>query len=518
MARFKHTDKSQGLFLTVNLEKQLIPGTFEWTIDYLISKIDISVYEQNYNNDEKGADAYSPRILLKAILFCYSKGIISSRKIEKACKENIVAKALADDSEPDHDTIATFVSTNCKAAKDLFAQIILQCSELKLITGEMFAMDGCKLPSGASKEWSGTIADLTKKRDKLEKYIGKVLARHQEMDKDERARKIQKPFKKTMGDDRERRERSIERLEKKLERLNEFLEKAEPRAGVSGEEVQSNITDNESALIKGPHGYIQGYNGIAIADSGNQVIITAQAIGSGAESGCFPQMLDSLEENMKKATGKKEPLKNALVQGDTGYFSEENLQEAAKREINVLIPDQQFRQRDPHFAEKKSEKVGAKKKFTQSDFIYDKKKNCYLCPSVKVLEYKCDVTLRNNSGKKYRAKSVDCANCPLIEKCIIKRGGKKPARTLYVIDKKYEDNLSEKMREKIDDPAYRELYSRRMQIIEPVFSNITYCKGMDRFTLRTKEKVNTQWQLYCIVHNIGKCMNALAGKLGIRDN
>ena len=126
----------------------------------------------------------------------------------------------------------------------------------------MFAVDGCKLPSDASKEWSGTIAELTKKRDKLEKYIDKVLARHQDMDKDERAKKIQKPFKKTMGDDQERRERSIERLEKKLERLNEFLEKAEPRAGVSGEEVQSNITDNESALIKGPHGYIQGYNGI----------------------------------------------------------------------------------------------------------------------------------------------------------------------------------------------------------------------------------------------------------------
>jgi len=106
----------------------------------------------------------------------------------------------------------------------------------------------------------------------------------------------------------------------------------------------------------------------------------------------------------------------------------------------------------------------------------------------------------------------------LKDKCIRKRGGKNSARTLYVIDKKYEENLSEKMREKIDDPAYCELYSRRMQIIEPVFSNITYSKGMDRFTLRTKEKVNTQWQLYCIVHNIGKCMNALAVKMGFRDN
>jgi len=101
-----------------------------------------------------------------------------------------------------------------------------------------------------------------------------------------------------MGEDRERRERSVERLEKKLEKLNKFLKTAKPKKGTSGEEVQSNITDNESAKIKGPHGYIQGYNGIAIADSGSQIIISAEASGS-SESGNFPMMQFSSNENMK---------------------------------------------------------------------------------------------------------------------------------------------------------------------------------------------------------------------------
>ena len=104
--------------------------------------MDLLLFEQNYHNDEKGAAAYSPGILLKAILYCYSKGIISSRRIEKACKENITVKTLADDFEPDHDTIATFISSKSEAVKDLFSQVLLQCSELKLITGEMFAIDG----------------------------------------------------------------------------------------------------------------------------------------------------------------------------------------------------------------------------------------------------------------------------------------------------------------------------------------------------------------------------------------
>jgi transposase len=514
MARFKHTDNSQGLFLSVNLKEQLLPDTLEWTIDYLVDKMDLSLFERNYRNDEKGAAAYSPRILLKVIFYCYSKGIITSRRIEKTCRENIIAKALAEDSEPDHDTIASFISGNSDAVTDLFTQVLLQCAQLKLITGEMFATDGCKLPSNASKEWPGSIAELRKKRDKLAKYIDRVVSRHREPDSDERARKIQAPYKKTLGDDRERRERSAERLEEKLEKLDRFLKTARPREGVSGQEVQSNITDNESALIKSPHGYIQGYNGVTIADSGSQVIISAEAIGSGAESGCFPEMPDRLEETMQELTGKERPLRKALVAGDTGYFSEGNLQEASRRGTSVLIPDPQFRQRDPYFAEKKNEKVPRKKRYTAEDFFYDRKTGCYICPAGKALEYKYDVTLRNNSGKQYQAKRGTCVKCPRLDKCIARRSGKNPVRTLYIIDRKHEENLSEKMREKIDNPAYRELYSRRMQIVEPVYANITYCKGMNRFTLRTREKVGIQWKLFCMVHNMGKCMKLLAERYG----
>jgi transposase len=165
MARLKETEKGQGLFLTVNLEEQILHGTFEWTMRYIIDRTDMSLFESRYNNDEKGAAAYSPGILLKIIFYCYSCGILTSRKMEKACRENIITKALAENSEPDHATIAAFISTNQEAVKDLFTQVLFKCSELKLITGEMFANDGCKLPSNASKEWSGKIEDLKKKRD-----------------------------------------------------------------------------------------------------------------------------------------------------------------------------------------------------------------------------------------------------------------------------------------------------------------------------------------------------------------
>jgi hypothetical protein len=288
---------------------------------------------------------------------------------------------------------------------------------------------------------------------------------------------------------------------------------------VSGTEVKTNVTDPESAYMKSSEGYVQGYNGVTISDSGNQIILCAKAIGSGPESGVFPEMLDSLKETMNIVSAKEEPLKKSLLTGDTGFFTEANLQEAAAREIDVLIPDPQFRQRDPHFAEKKKEKVekANEQKFTHDDFEYDEKNNCFICPGGECLEYKGVVELRNNSGHKYQAKSGVCANCPLKDNCITKKknSSDKSVRTLYIAKPKYEENLSKKMRKKIDDPVNRELYSRRMQIIEPVFANITYCKGMDRFMLRGEEKVDTQWQLYCIVHNIGKCIKPIMEKFKI---
>jgi transposase len=87
MARYKHTEKGQGLFLTVDLSKQIVPGSYEYTLTHLIdNKLDLRVFDQKYNNDETGATAINPKILLKIVLYCYSMGIISSRKIATMCE------------------------------------------------------------------------------------------------------------------------------------------------------------------------------------------------------------------------------------------------------------------------------------------------------------------------------------------------------------------------------------------------------------------------------------------------
>jgi hypothetical protein len=135
---------------------------------------------------------------------------------------------------------------------------------------------------------------------------------------------------------------------------------------------------------------------------------------------------------------------------------------------------------------------GGKWRFTVENFEYDEQGNWYICPGKNVWAYKGHVQLNRNSGEKYQGKSDDCKGCRLPKKCIASCGGKSPKRTLYITDKTKDENLCDKMKNKIDQIKYRAWYGRRMQIIEPYFSDMTYCKEMSRFSLRTKVKVTIQ--------------------------
>ena len=112
MAKYKSYDYSQRVMIPISLDDQLVPGTLEFAIHTLVeTRMDTSIFDVHYRNDEVGRSAYDPKVLLKIILFGYSRGLISSRQLEHACRENVIFKALACGQQPDHSTIAAFVST-----------------------------------------------------------------------------------------------------------------------------------------------------------------------------------------------------------------------------------------------------------------------------------------------------------------------------------------------------------------------------------------------------------------------
>jgi len=109
------------MFLTVSFDEQIIPGTIEHAIyDIIENYIDTSPLDERYNNSETDRKAYSPKSLIKILLLSYSKGIFTSRRIEEACRHNVQFMAMSGNAQPDHSTIAAFVSSIDKEVLTLF--------------------------------------------------------------------------------------------------------------------------------------------------------------------------------------------------------------------------------------------------------------------------------------------------------------------------------------------------------------------------------------------------------------
>src|SRR3990172_2105082 len=484
MARYKDYSYDQQKLLPVRYSEQILPGTFEYTLGVVIDhELDLSVFDVRYRNDDGGAPAYDPRLLLKIILFAYSRGVVSSRRIEGLCRENVVMMALSADTQPHWTTISEFVASSSAPIARLFQEVLLVCDSMGLLGKELFAIDGLKLPGNAAKEWSGKKADLKKKQQKLEQLIRALLARHRETD----ATEAETPS-------RDREQESLERLRAKVRKIKEFLATHDENRGAKGTIRQSNITDPESAKMKTGHGVIQGYNAVAAVDGKHQVIVHGEAYGEGQEHGLLEPTIEGLRENLD-ALGDNDVLTKATLTADAGYASEANMKYVFEAGIDAYIADKQFRKRDPRFASADRHKVrhrkecqqhsGARSLFRPADFTYDETARTCVCPAGKRL-YKngANVTIRGFIGMKFTAPKSACLPCALRDRCL-RHPEKTKVRQVVFFNGRATgvgETFTAKMKRKIDSVLGKRIYQRRLATAEPPFANIRHAKRLDRFT------------------------------------
>ncbi len=507
MPKFKPTNPAQGLFLPVYLDRQLQPGTFEFAINHIIeNELDLSHLENRYKNDETGAPAYDPRILLKVVLFAYSRGIISSRDIAKCCEENVVFIALSHNSKPHFTTIASFVSGIDNEALHLFREVLLICDEMGLIGKEMFAVDGCKLPSNASKEWSGTKEDFRKKCTKLENGIERIIRRHRKTDLTEAEKYV-----------RETENKYLETLQKQVDKIKNWLDDNDDKPGHGKKPTKSNITDNDSAKIKTSNGVIQGYNGVAMVDDKHQIIVGAEAFGEATERNLLMPMVAVTRENFTAVGNKKDIFTDTKLTADSGFHTNNNMAALSEEQIDAYIADGYFRKRDPRFDDagrykerttKERRKLDhSKKPFLPRDFTFDPDLRFCVCPAGKTMHRSGFNTLRGVRRATFNGQKRYCRTCQLRPQCL-----RYPDRTeirqvtcaVAAAAKNTPADFAEKMKAKIDSVVGKSVYAKRIATAEPPFAHIRYAMGLNRFSLRGKTKVNAQWLLFCTVHNLKK--------------
>ncbi len=504
MARYKPVDPHLSKMLPVRFSDQIQPGTFEYAVNWLVDhEIDLSVFDARYRNDVTGASAYHPSVLLKVVLLGYSRGLVSSRAIERACRENVVFMALSGDSAPHFTTIASFISKLSAEITAVFRDVLMVCDEQGLIGKSLFAVDGCKLPSNASRTWSGTRADLARKAEKMEKAMAYLLDTHRRQDAGQNEDTLTA---------RERQQ--IETLSRNSQKIRTALADFKPRLNRKGEELKSNLTDPDSATMKTSHGVVQGYTGVAAVDDKAQIVVLASAFGTGQENGLLPTVVSKLRADFE-AMGKADPLQAATVLTDSGYHSEATLQQLADAGVDALVADTGFRSRDPRFAEaylhkpiEKQRRPGERQSqwFQPKDFQFDTAQQTCVCPAGQAMRLStAKAIIKGRRGMSFEGTKAICQGCPLKTKCL-RKPDTSPYRQVTFFDGSKAKDMhphTTAMKARIDSRAGRLLYSRRLGIVEPVFGNL-HNHHLRRFTLRSRRKVDAQWKLFALVHNVQK--------------
>ena len=346
----KTYNHNQPFLLPPTLQEWLPEKELAWFILEIVGQLDLSAFYKRYRLDGQGSAAYDPKIMVTLLIYAYCLGERSSRKIESHCVHDISFRVITANQLPDHATISRFRREHLKLIEDLFVQVLRLCASAGLVKVGVVALDGTKMKANAS-----LAANRNKKQ--LTEEVEKIMAEAEAKDAEEDAR---------LGTKREEGELPPELWDRKsrLARLQECKARIETEDALEQQEYKdkmklrdeketetgqklrgrkpkppdespperkANATDPDSRIMKSSKGFVQGYNGQAVATE-NQIIIAAAVTQQENDVRQLHPML-GLAKKYMVAAGLDAALGTVL--GDAGYFSEENL--CAPTEAELLI-------------------------------------------------------------------------------------------------------------------------------------------------------------------------------------
>jgi hypothetical protein len=244
-------------------------------------------------------------------------------------------------------------------------------------------------------------------------------------------------------------------------------------------------------------------------------------------------LLEGTREAFRVLDAGQDILMRAKITADSGFHSKAVIAAVEAIGADAYVADRDFRKREPAFADAARHKERRKKQralkrrreretrseseglFTAKDFQYDEVDATCMCPAGHKLYRSGQDMLRSGyRAAHFKARITACRGCHLRSKCL-RHPERTPQRTLLIIKhrkgpapkRRKQPSPTDRMRFKFDTPQGSALYAKRIGTVEPVFGNLQN-KGMGRFTLRGRSKVNAQWLLFALVHNIEKIAGA----------
>ncbi len=452
--------QKQSLLFPPNLLDFIEQDDLCMVVDDVVNILDLSCLYHKLPQD--GPPSYHPKMMLKVLFYSYASGIFSSREIDKALGENIALIYLAAWQRPNFRTINRFRHDNLNELDNLFVQIVRLCQELKMVKLGHISIDGSKFKANAADRQS---YDQSRVEKEMKRLLEKAAAIDQEENdlygSDNRGDELPEDAK-----DHSQRVEKLKQLKQKLDQQDK-------------EKV--NATDPDAAFMRTGNGIKTSYNTQAAVDETSQVVVAAGVVNDSNDQDQLLTMVKQTEQNTQKSV--------STLSADAGYSSVENLEKLegeGYKHIDAYIPDATYQGRSRG---KKSSP------FDKSQFTYDESADRYVCPAGKVLPFWHNKQDKCAAYRVYRC--YDCQDCPHFGECTKSKKG----RTIW---RMVNDKRIQAMRSKLDSEAGKAIYNKRKHIVEPVFGHMKTVIGFTSFHLRGLEKVNGEFKLVAIVHNLKK--------------
>lgn len=424
-----------------------------------------------------GNSAYEPKSMLKLVVYGYSYGMKSSRKLERAAHENVAFIWLMGGLKPDHKTIAEFRKNNKKALKLVLRQCARMCMKLGLVEGNILFLDGTKIRANASRGKNYTKEQYQCKLKDIDIRIENLLEECDRIDEEEQEDGSLVKMEEELIDQRNLRER-----------IKGILAEFEKRGNITkdGKERTINQTDPDSALMRSIHGSHASYNAQTVVDDKNGLIVHADAVSETKDINQLSGQVQQAEEVMEKSC--------EVICADAGYSNTKELEKLDGEERKVVVPSQRQALHEPE------------KPFSKSQFTYNAEEDCYYCPEGHPLIYSTQDTIKEQLV--YRIKDASlCRQCKHFGICTNARQGRK-------INRLAREELKEKIEKQFKEPESQEIYSRRKTRAEHPFGHIKHNLGIRNFLLRGREGAKAEIAIGATCFNIARMITLLGGVIG----
>lgn len=441
--------------------------------DAFVEALDFNELGIVLNEHKVGNAQYYPKAMLKLLVYGYSYGFRSSRKLERAVNDNFSFVWLVGGLKPDHKTIAEFRRKNKLALKNVLKQCAQLCIRLGLIQGNTLFTDGSKIRANASIKNTWTKEKCEKYLQDIDRHIESILSECEAIDNEEEGQESLIKMKASL--------KEKETLKSEIQKILKELKDEDKKA--------INTIDPECSRISSLQGSHAGYNAQIVVDEKHGLIVTTDVVSENNDTNQFATQINQANEILAK--------KCDIACADSGYSNTEELEKIDSQGIKVIVPSQrQASKKEP-------------KPFDKERFCYDPNTDSYICPENKVLRY--SHTDKRKPRKQYIIiESALCRECRHFGICTSSPKGRRIARLLN-------EELRQRLEAQYNDPQSQAIYKLRKQKVELPFGHIKRNLKVDSFLLRGRDGAKLEMSLLASSFNMSRIITILGVKGFIQE-